>query len=124
MSQRDKKYKRQKVIYWEEIPVIELSLDSPIGDQDEDLVLMDTLGFDEEYDSSIDATITRQHIIFSLPEIEEVEILILKQMGYKYWEIKKILRLRSLSQYYQIFNRLRENYSKALKKLRDKGDIM
>jgi hypothetical protein len=81
---------------------------------------MDTIGSDEAYDLLIDESLTRQQIIFSLPEIEQVEVLILKQLGYRYWEIKRILRLRSLSHYYQIFGRLRDNYLREMKKIKDK----
>jgi hypothetical protein len=120
MSRRKRKQKQLRVVYWEEVPVSEYSLDSPVGSPDDDLTLMDTIGSDEAYDLLIDESLTRQQIIFSLPEIEQVEVLILKQLGYRYWEIKRILRLRSLSHYYQIFGRLRDNYLREMKKIKDK----
>ena len=120
MSRRKRKQKQLKVVYWEEVPVSEYSLDSPVGSPDDDLTLMDTIRSDEAFDLLIDESLTRQQIIFSLPEIEQVEVLILKQLGYRYWEIKRILRLRSLSHYYQIFGRLRDNYLREMKKIKDK----
>lgn len=115
----------RKVVYHEEVRVVDSSLDSPVGNSDEEgLTLLDTLGFEEHFEQLLDDRIVRELIIFSLPERQQVEVLILRQFGYRYWEIKRLLRLRSYSQYYQIFNRLRLNYLEILQKLEKRDGII
>lgn len=70
---------------------------------------------DEEAIESLSYGLETEELIFQLKTDKEVQLLLLRFMGYDAHEIIDIMHLRDVNQYYSLWRKLR----KSVKKLRD-----
>ena len=79
------------------ITILFKPLESNIDDYDEEV------GFD--YSNAIDI----ERMIMQIEDQQEVQVLLLRYMGYDYKEIANIMNLKSVGDYYIIWRRLRND---------------
>jgi len=68
--------------------------------------------FDKEDIGDLSLEYDIEAIILRLENIKEIELLLLKYLGYDHHEISDIIKLRNDSEYYVLWKRLRENVKK------------
>ena len=61
-------------------------------------------------------TIDTERLILSLKDSEEVQVLVLRFIGYTYTEIQEIMNLESIGNYYTIWRRLKRDALKIKEK--------
>jgi hypothetical protein len=65
--------------------------------------------YDREIDFVASETLDAENVILRLKEQEEVQLLLLRFMGYNYKEIINIMNLRAIGDYYTLWRKLRED---------------
>jgi hypothetical protein len=65
--------------------------------------------FDRELEFNMDFGIDVETLILSLRSLNEVQVLLLRYLGYTYKEIMTIMNFRSQGEYYQCWTELRED---------------
>jgi hypothetical protein len=99
-----------KKLHYIKVPVTLISLDDlqTYHESHDDFV-----HFPEELITMMDAPMNMEYMVFHLSRIE-VELLILKYLGYKASEIMPIMGISKVHSVYQIGNRLKKNASKLI----------
>jgi len=67
---------------------------------------------DIDYESDIDKSIDIERLILNLKDINEVQLLLLRFIGYDYKEIADIMNFKNTGEYYVLWRKLREDIIK------------
>lgn len=65
--------------------------------------------FDRESEFDMDYGVDAELLILRLRSLNEVQVLLLRYMGFTYKEIMSIMNLKSQGEYYQYWTELRED---------------